>query len=386
MGRYGYHVIDADGHVFEPPQLFEDFCTRFLDERFRPAVRRLIDQAKGDGSASPVPLYNHDSRYPAVRTDRQLGVTGQQESMARAGFKKGAKGAEVATMWDPELRMEDMDLEGVDVAVLYPSAMSSFCALKDLELEDAMYRAYNRAVADYCSVAPDRLKWVGLVSMRDMEAAVAEIRRSAEDSTMVGVYVSGHMDDRLLDDPGLQPIWEEAQALDLPVVVHGGTARPPYGIGTFEMGDNWFIQHSSTNPYEVMRAMAALVGGGVMDKFPKLRFAFLEAGCGWVPYWLDRLDEHAELMPAYVPMLKRPPSSVVRDGSQCFISCDPDESTLEYVAGQFEDKLIYASDYPHFDGRFPDSVRLIAEREGLSDAVKNKIFSENARRLYPRLA
>jgi hypothetical protein len=110
----------------------------------------------------------------------------------------------------------------------------------------------------------------------------------------------------------------------------GGTARPPYGIGTFEMGSNLFIQHSATNPFEVMRGIAALVGGGVLDIFPTLRAAFLEAGVGWLPFWMERLDEHYELMPEYVPFLKRKPSEVIRS-ENFFISCDPDEETLPFV-------------------------------------------------------
>ena len=78
------------------------------------------------------------------------------------------------------------------------------------------------------------------------------------------------------------------------------------------MSNNLFMQHSATNPFEVMRGIAALIGGGVMDIFPKLRVAFLEAGVGWLPFWMERLDEHYELMPEYVPFLRRKPSEVIR--------------------------------------------------------------------------
>ncbi len=387
MGRYGYRVIDADGHVFEPPSLFRDFRDKYLDLEYRPVLGRIMDEARSKSGSPSVQLYNLRSRLPPVRTDRPLGIPNPTERMERDGYKKGAKGAQVEHMWDPQVRLPDMDLEGIDVAVVYPSGMSSFCAWEDTALEAAMYTAYNRAVADYCAASPDRLKWVALVSMRDIEAGVTEIRRSAEDRSMVGVYVSGHMDDHLLDDPMFYPLWEEALSLDLPIVVHGGTARPPYGVGTHEMGGNWFLQHSATNPFEVMRAMASLIGGGVLDRFPKLRFAFLEAGVGWLPYWLDRMDEHAEMMPRYVPLLKRSPRQAFMDGSRCFVSCDPDESTLEFVVPMVgEDRVIYASDYPHFDSRFPDTVRLIAEHPRLTDSAKKKILSENALRLYPRLA
>ena len=385
MGRYGYRVIDADGHVFEPPSLYDDFLTRYLDERYRPTLREIMQESKEKGTSL---VYTRNRLPPRPWTGRQLGVVNQTEEPSRpgGGMKLGAKGAEVATMWDPKLRLEDMDLEGIDIAVVYPSGMSSFCTWEDTGLEAAMYQAYNRAVADFCSFAPDRLKWVALVSMRDMEAATSEIRRVAKDSTMVGTYISGHSEDKLLDDPFFHPIFEETLSFDLPIAVHGGSVRPPYGIGTFEFGENWFIQHASTNPYEQMRAMAALIGGGVFDKFPNLRFAFLESGCGWVPYWLYRLDEHYELMPRYVPLLTRKPSEVMKSRDQCFVSCEPGEfnlgPTIEWLG---EEKVLYASDYPHFDSDFPNTVKGIVEREDLGDSAKKKILEENALRLYPRL-
>ncbi len=385
MGRYGYRVIDADGHVMEPTD--EHFAEKYLDPRYRETLREMVQGAKASGTA----LFRHQTRVPVLPTGRPLGAPTQDAPIKNTVVtiprweRMQAKGA-LDRKWDPGARMEDMDKEGVDVAVLYPSGMSSYCAWEDVGLESAVYTGYHRMVDDFCAESPNRLKWVAVISMRDIDAGVKEIRRAAQSPTMVGLYLSGHMDEKLLDHPSFYPLWAEAQDLDLPIAVHGGTARPPYGIGSFEMGSNWFIQHASVNPYEQMRAMAAMIGGGVLDRFPRLRVAFLEAGCGWVPWWLDRLDEHAEMLPPYVPMLRRKPSAIVKEGAQVFISCDPDESTMEYVAQSIgEGRIVYASDYPHFDCRFPDSVRLIAERPTMPSPLKKKILEDNALQLYPRL-
>ena len=395
MGRFGYDVVDADGHILETLEMHEQFRDHYLE---RPHSRHLGDMLQemrspqyagrtgGDSSGSF--LWTLRSSSPkAVGRWRALGLPRDQKvELPRNMATRTGSRAEAAPL-DPAGRLLDMDLEGIDTAVIYPSRLNYYCAMDDVALETAIYRAYNRWMSDHCRTDPRRLRYIAVVSMRDIEAGVTEIRRSAEDRSMVGVYVSGHMDDHLLDDPMFYPLWEEALSLDLPIVVHGGTARPPYGVGTHEMGGNWFLQHSATNPFEVMRAMASLIGGGVLDRFPKLRFAFLEAGVGWLPYWLDRMDEHAEMMPRYVPLLKRSPRQAFMDGSRCFVSCDPDESTLEFVVPMVgEDRVIYASDYPHFDSRFPDTVRLIAEHPRLTDSAKKKILSENALRLYPRLA
>ena len=174
--------------------------------------------------------------------------------------------------------------------------------------------------------------------------------------------------------------------MDLPIDVHqASSALPPYGMGILETQGNRFLQHASGNPYEQMRAIACMTGGGVFERFPNLRVVFLEAGCGWLPFWLERLDSHFHLMPESVPLLSQEPSRFFKSGN-CFISFDPDEAMLphviDYVGG---DRIVYASDYPHYDGCFPDSVKLVAERDDLTADAKAKLLSWNARALYPRL-
>jgi predicted TIM-barrel fold metal-dependent hydrolase len=194
------------------------------------------------------------------------------------------------------------------------------------------------------------------------------------------------MSDRLLDHPCYYPIWRACQDADLPVCFHGGVARPPFGLGAFEMTNNLFLQHAATNPFESMRAIAARISGGVLEAFPRLCVAFLEAGAGWLPFWMERLDEHYELMPEYVPLLKRSPSSVIRS-ENFFISCDPDEAMLPFVARSIGvERLLYASDYPHFDSRFPHSVSLNAARPEFDRTAQHKILWDNPRRFYSRIA
>ena len=383
MGRFGYHVVDADGHVFETPTLYQRFCDTYLDAKHRPTFRDMLDEAQRRGAGTPI--WSVRSKVPILRLDRQLGVVEQKELPPRKGGKDTTK--ESQERWDPQGRLEDMDLEGIDVAVIFPSGLSSFCALDDMDLEVGIYRAYHRAMSEYCKANSQRLKYVALVGMRDVVAGVAELKRAAQDPNVVGACISAHMGEKLLDHPDFHPIWEASQDLGLAVVIHGqGNGRPPYGLGNWEGAENLFIIHSATHPYEQMRAMAALLGGGVLQRFPSLRFTFLESGCGWVPFWLDRLEEHWEMMRGHVPLLTRSPRELVRGGDQCFISCDPDETTIESVVQLLgQDRVIYASDYPHFDGRFPDSVRLIAERTALPDSAKRKILGENSLRLYPRL-
>lgn len=390
----GCKVIDSDGHVMEPDELYDEY----LDSRFLPELDSLKRQK------ARLCAKNFFGFLHLINTGRPLGIPKPAGPLVRAGrrphgisvgaikiLKEHARRLVMRELLDnrggrdPHVRIKDMDREGIDIAVLFATAVSSFCALPTVDFELAMIHAYHRWLSDYCSAYPARLRGVAVVPMRDPERARALINELAREPWVVGVYASGHAEQKLLDDPCFYPLWQACQDNDLPVCFHGAIARPPYGVGTFEMSNNFFLQHVATNPFETMRAVAALIGGGVLEKFPRLRVAFLEAGVGWLPYWMERLDEHYELMPEYVPLLKRRPSDAIRSDN-FFISCDPDEATLPYVTDFLgASHILYASDYPHFDGRFPYSVRLTVARSQFDEQTRRKILWENPQRLYSRI-
>ena len=121
----------------------------------------------------------------------------------------------------------------------------------------------------------------------------------------------------------------------------------------------------------------------LLDRFPKLRLVFLESGCGWLPYWFERMDEHYEVLGVQLPALKSAPSKLLERG-QLYFSCEADEKELAHVIDIIgEDWIVFASDYSHFDSRFPGASEPIVNHPKLSDATKRKILNDNARRLYP---
>ena len=193
------------------------------------------------------------------------------------------------------------------------------------------------------------------------------------------------MGDLNLDDPGFRPLWEAAVRLDLPICIHAACGRPPYALGTGESSGNLFMMHATAHPFEQMRAVAAVLGGGVFDMFPLLKIAFLEAGVGWVPWWLDRLTEHAEGLPEHVPLMKRRPIDYVIEG-QAYFACEPDEPMLEAAIEQLGNgAILFPSDYPHWDCGFPNSVNKLMGRLLLSEESKEHILSENPATFYGRL-
>jgi len=397
MSWNGHTVIDMDAHIRERA---DRFYLDYIDPAYRAPYQRLCEavarqEKKGDryalfGSRTAIIEQLETGRALGVRDT--FGLTGRSEmEHGRIAFPPGRRDPlppiRPEVNWDIKARIEDMDRASVDIGVLFPTHVSSYCALRDGGFENALYRAYHRWVADFCAQAPTRLKWTVVANMRDVAAGVAEIKYWAErDPNLVGVYVSPQAPGgRLLDNPDLYPLYDVAQSLDLPILAHGGTARPPYGPGTFDLDGAWFLLHSFSNPWAGMAALGALIGGGVFELFPRLRAAIIETGGGWMPLALDRLDTHYLMSPGHVPNLKRMPREVLAEG-RYFHGMDSWERSLEFCVEELgEDLWLFATDWPHGDSAWPESVEQAADRARLTESARKKLLGENAMRLCPRL-
>lgn len=361
MSALGFPVIDADGHVQE---LNIDWAARIA-----PAVR--------DRAPRVVP----DNRgFPRLLAEGKLWPKPEGRGTGQAGGPRSRRPAETTGMHDPVRRLQDMDLEGIDLAVLFgTSVFLSLPFFDDAELAAATARVYNDWLAEYCAADPMRLKGVALVPIQDPPAAVEELRHAVRDLGFVAVGTPAHSGGRNLDDPALDPFFAEAERLGVPVCVHVGAGRPAAAADRFT---NAYMVHVVTHAFEQMIAALCVVSGGVLERHPSLRVAFLEAGAGWVPYWIERLDEHYEYMQPCVPWLTREPGAYMRS-AQCYYSFEPDERTLPWVLGMLgEERVVFASDYNHSDCKFPNTVRAMVERDDLSLAQKRKLMCDNALRLY----
>ena len=146
------------------------------------------------------------------------------------------------------------------------------------------------------------------------------------------------------------------------------------------------IVHISTHSMEQMLACLDVIMGGVMERFPRLRFAFLEAQCGWLPFWLHRMDEHHEWREPYGEMthLTMPPSEYFRRQGFCAVECD--EEFVKHVVDAFgDDNLVTTTDYPHGDSKYPGAMDRFLTLP-ISDASKQKILWDNVLRLYAPVA
>jgi predicted TIM-barrel fold metal-dependent hydrolase len=275
MSWNGTPVIDLDSHTVERA---DRFYRDHLDPAYQDAYQQLCDAITRQADAgNTYSLFgSRTSIIEPIEAGPSAAATPSGSRGARPWKAAARRFRRAAWMrfrrsgpvsWDVKARLEDMDRTLVDVSVLYPTHVSSYCALCDVGFENALYRAYHRWGADFCAQAPGRLKWTVVANMRDVAAGVAEVRHwASRDPNLVGIYISPQAPEgKLLDNPDLHPLYEVAQELDLPLLAHGGTARPPYGPGTFDLDGAWFLVHSFANPWAGMAALGALVGGGVFE-------------------------------------------------------------------------------------------------------------------------
>jgi predicted TIM-barrel fold metal-dependent hydrolase len=393
MARAGYRIFDADTHVIEPVEPIEAHLT--AAERARLAAAGPL---VGRGAAKAGMSRYLIGKRPQL--NRRLGSRERVEppSASARGARDGGTPWDVRwqgppfptdrVSFDPHARVKDMDLEGIDVNMILPSGgVPAFAALDDVVLEQAMYRAYHRFLADYCAPYPDRLTSVVLVSARDAATSVAEIRRCTQEPWPVGIFPIC-APELTLDDPDWEPIWAAAEAHDLTVVIHSFTMTVPYPPGTWDTWDNVFIQRAAGHVWNAQRNMAALIGAGVLDRYPRLRLTSLECGHGWLAFWASRLDELAEMSRHALPVLKRKPSEYIR-GPQYFHSIQLHEGELslrQALEAVGEDTLMFATDYPHSESWFPKSVDAVLAWTSISETALRKLLWENAARCYYRLS
>lgn len=281
--------------------------------------------------------------------------------------------------YDPVVQLKDMDAEGIDIQVIYPSILS-LNTVKEPALATDRARAYNEWLAHFCAYDARRLKAVAQVALQDVEGAVQEARRAVEELGHVAIMVPTNALDEDIGKRKFWPLYAEAERLGVPVAVHGGIPNSERMHGRF---NTFLAVHTVSMPLECMAAMTGLIYGGVPEAFPRLKLAILEGCVGWVPFLMDRMDEEFELRGSReAPLLRRKPSEYIA-GGQFFFGFEIEESTLPFVISRIgSDKLLYASDYPHWDSAWPNTVQTFLSRSDISDGDKNQILADNPLRLY----
>ncbi len=373
MAVNGLLVVDADGHVCEPPELWE----RGLPARLRDRALRL----RWNASAG----YDEAWVEDWCITDRGLvGLGNAGTSFADLGrgrrYADGHRGG-----FDPTARLAVLDAERIDVAVLYDGLALSLPAIHDPELAVWHCRVYNDWIAEFCAVNPRRLHAAAALPLQDPAAAVEEARRAhglglcAAFTRPNALNPSG----RALHDPAHEPVWAALAELGMPVAFHPaglwdmpGTSRAMASLmapGTHHALILFFDQYMT---------LANLVYAGVLERHPGLRVAVLESGGGWIAHWMDRLDEFTESYGWQLLGLRLKPSEYVR--RQTFVSFDPGERSMAALVPLVgADTMIWASDFPHSDARYPGVVDELAKHAAaMAPDARAGLLGQNALRLY----
>lgn len=356
-------IIDVDTHVAESPRMWERMDAALWPRR--PVLVSVPDDTLYgrsnafwllDGEIFPRPAGKGSFNLitpsaNALNAERCTVSVGRRELTDLAG------------------RLADMDRLGVRTQVVYPTLFLMYLT-DDAKLEAALCQAYNRYLADVCAASDGRLRWVVVPPLQSLDVAAAEVRWAKEHGA-VGVFFRGMEGERTLDDPYFFSIYEEAQALDLPICIHTGGGCPTI-TRLFDFGRNGSMPQSRMLP---LIAFRDLIANEIPARFPRLRFGIIEAGAAWLPYVLHNLKRWFREEGGRSPGLFR--------DNRLFVACEADED-IPYLIGYLgEDNIMIGSDYGHNDpSEERELVATFRGREDVPASLVDKILRDNPARLY----
>jgi len=383
--KNGLLVADCDMHIFEPADLWQ----RYIDPAYRHAAPVGLTEMRRD---MRVKVKSHVIlRMGPVRpVDPTSG--GAKSGGTWKASNDSAYAAAEARGWDPASQLEAMDAEGLDVAVLFPTRGLFVLGLDtpqqmgpdglEPDFAAAIARGYNDWMFDFCAADRRRMFGCGMVAPHDVDHAVAETRRCVEQLGFKAVFLSpGVVNRKPWHHKDYDPLWAECERLNVPICFHGGGQnflKPDFSL---EVLDKLMMWHTFSQPLGIMTVLVSLTAGGVFERFPTLRAGLLEGNCSWAPWLLYRLDEHYEWLGGFeAPDLRMKPSQYFL--RNCFLAVEADEAIVhQYVAIFGDDNLVYSTDYPHADSKFPHAVEAFTKLP-LSPASQKKILWANFSRLY----
>jgi predicted TIM-barrel fold metal-dependent hydrolase len=373
--RDGLKVFDADAHVIYPPDLWQ----RYLEPRYagRVGVRQPVPgfetynpvTVDGRWTQHDTILYGQFQKYIDWTKDDMIAKYG--EDLVVGGFT----GDRVARA---------LAVDGIDLCVIYGPEYDLWPDGIDPDMQAAMVRAYNRWGADMREASGRRVHTSGPVPLQDVTRAVAEIQYAHDELGIRCFWARpDEFNHRTLGDRYYDPVWELLQDLDVPFATHEfmGLRGNSFGNERFRGYTEW---HTVVHPFEAMGAIVAMICQGVFERFPRLRVAYLEAGCGWLPSWLHRLDEHLEIAGAReFPELTMSATEYFRRNCWITTECD-DPYVADVVTWLGDDRILFESDFPHPDSKFPRTTQAFLELlpERISVDTKRRILWDNPVAFY----
>lgn len=393
-----YEVISADCHVdlcWLPPELFTENASSAMRERM-PYV--------GDGPNGRQWMTRRGANLGLVNG---MGSAGRQyipgkihrsDRMASTGlYEDGKRG--VRRLTDPDLRVKDQDRDGVQAEVLY-GVLGATGRLNDAEAAVEVIRIYNEWLAGFCSTHPERFAGLASIPNHPIEAAIAEVERVAKRGALRGLDIANSPDLKPLWDPYWNPLWEVINATGMPLHFHTVSGYVPEHIRKIQLigGDPTrallpgmpevelsvaraaFATNITAFQLNMSSILTSMIYSGVLERCPRIQLVLGEAGIGWIPYVLWRMD--AEWEDQFKDLaLTMPPSGYWR--RQCRATYQSDPVGVKLLDELGVENVMWGSDFPHPDGIWPDSQEYIQRELGhLPAGVRRKVVCENAARLY----
>jgi len=252
--------------------------------------------------------------------------------------------------------------------------------LPDVGFRHACARAYNDWIGEFCAVDPIRLRWSAVIPLADPEWAVSEVERAvANGCSAVKLSPIPTPDRRNLGSLPMDPPWAAIEAAGIPAVVHASNPASP-SLGMRHLWANR-AQWQMGVPFQLALGVLYVIDGGVLDRFPTVEVGFFEGDVGWLPQWIGRLDETYQKM----ALVSAPPSrsALEQFRSWCTISGEPADLGLALTAELVgANRVLWASDWPHQDGAWPDPILLLRDRRDLTDGQKRAMFVDGPARFY----
>ncbi|MDE0243796.1 MAG: amidohydrolase family protein [Gammaproteobacteria bacterium] len=354
-------IIDADTHLIETAAIWEHMTEK--ERVHRPQAIELDEGIMVPPIQAPMTsVWVIDGQLYA-RTNLEM-----IEEFSGGEVKPGALG-----MTDPDERLKAMDLQGVDMHVIFPS-LFLVLAPESPAVELALSRAYNRFLADRCSGSNGRLRWVMQPSLKNLDETLKAIAWCKERGA-VGIHLRGLEGNRPVDHPGFYPIYRVAEDLDLPICVHIGNASPAFRQIRRNTEDRPSRFHMSV---PTLMSFTAIATSEISTVFPKLRFGFFEIGSSWLTYLVvqaHKVRDHRDRR-AFT-------QSVMRERN-LYVTCEEHEELPLILQYAGDANLVLGSDYGH-PGDVDESIfvqRKFLARQDVADEQKKRILSDNARTLF----
>ena len=379
----GYRVFDADAHGSINPRMWEDLPEPYRRRRPRPVT---VHDENGLGNYTAGWLIEGSIEPHPIGPGAQQANT-PRNVLAEFGADTKREHCSVGSMTlaDPQARLRDMDRMGFDAQMLFPSTLYAHMT-DDPGFEAALFRAYNRFAGRQCKTDPTRLKWSGLLPLRDQRQALEAIEELQRLGARAAVLF-GTAGERLLSDPVFLPVWDEFARTKLPLCVHMGMSYPPLA----RLGRSIYDGHVIGMSLPAQLAFMAIVGHGMLDRYPELTVAFLEFGAEWIFYMVSRMDHYLPLdrgahpFGLSMPNAAQLPRSSIRDyarSGRIFVAAEADDSMLHQLFELIgEDHVLFSSDFPHGEGRENAALEILG-RKDLSETQKQKLLYDNTARFF----